>query len=325
MPECLSLVAEISRAHERIAPFIRETYLQFSPFYSELTGASVYFKCENLQLTGSFKLRGALNKYLSLTSSERQRGVVAASTGNHGKAVAYASRVANPESQCPCMIFAPTDADPLKLKAIRKMGADVQLSGFDCVEAESNAREFSANHSQTYISPYNDSDVIAGQGTIGLEICKQLERVDAVIGSVGGGGMLGGIASFVRDQFPDCKIIGCSPENSNVMIQSLAKGRLLDLPSTETLSDGTAGGVEAGSITFEVCQQHITHPVSVTETEIADCLVEFIDRQGMLIEGAAAVAIAALLRSSQQLAGKNVVVVLCGANISTQRLKSITS
>ncbi len=323
MSKCVELVAKISEAQKRIDPFVRETYLQHSAFYSELTGANVYFKCENLQLTGSFKLRGALNKYLSLTDSQRRLGVVAASTGNHGKAVAFATRIGNPETPRPCIIFAPQDADPIKLEAIGRLGAEVRLAGNDCVEAELRARDFSEQLSPTYISPYNDPIVVAGQGTIGIEICNQLEHVDAIIGSMGGGGMLSGIATFVKSRFPDCQIIGCSPKNSNVMIQSLAAGRLLDLPSTNTLSDGTAGGVESGSITFELCQQLITQTVSVSETEIANCLIQFIDNHGMLIEGAAAVAIAALLRSGEQLSGMNVVVVLCGANISSQRLMSI--
>lgn len=325
MPECLDLINAITQAKKRIAPFVRETYLQHSPFYSELTGANVYFKCENMQLTGSFKLRGALNKYLSLTDSERARGIVAASTGNHGKAVVFASRVANPQNNRRCTIFAPTDADPIKLGAIRSIGANVQMSGDDCVEAEIRAREFAEEHSQTYISPYNDPNVIAGQGTIGFEICEQLGKIDAVIGSVGGGGMLAGIASFVTNQFPDCQIIGCSPENSNVMIQSLAAGQLLDVPSSDTLSDGTAGGVEAGSVTFDLCKRLFTQTVSVTESKIAENLIQFIDAEGMLIEGAAAVAIAGLLRERDRLAGKNVVVVLCGGNISTIRLSKVVA
>ncbi len=162
--------------------------------------------------------------------------------------------------------------------------------------------------------------VLAGQGTIGLEICRQLEQVDAVIASPGGGGMICGISGFFQSRFPDCGIIGCSPVNSNVMIQSLSAGRILDLPSEETISDGTAGGVESGSLTFELCQQLLTETVSVTESEIAKNLIQFIDRENMLIEGAAAVAIATLLKKQDQLAGKNVVVVLCGANIGTQRL-----
>ena len=203
------------------------------------------------------------------------------------------------------------------------MGAEVRLAGSDCIEAELAAREFAGQEKCCYISPYNDPLVVAGQGTIGLEICNQLEQVDAVIGSMGGGGMIGGIASFVKSRFRDCQIIGCSPENSNVMIQSLAAGKLLDLQSDETLSDGTAGGVEAGSITFELCQQFVSETVSVSESEIADCLVQFIDHEGMLIEGAAAVAIAALLREQSQLANKNVVVVLCGGNIGAKRLATV--
>ena len=321
MPICVNLADEIAIAYKRIAPFIHETYLQHSAFYSELTGANVYFKCENLQRTGSFKLRGATNKYLSLAPEQQKRGVVAASTGNHGKAVAYAAK----QLKGTCTIFAPENADAIKLAAIKSLGAVVRQAGSDCIEAEAAARAFAEQENCVYISPYNDPLVIAGQGTTGLEICNQLEQVDAVIASVGGGGMIGGIASYVKSRFPNCQIVGCSPENSNVMIQSLAAGKLLDLPSEDTLSDGTAGGVEPGSVTFELCRQFITKTVSVTESEIANSLVEFINHEGMLIEGAAAVSIAALKREQKKLANKNVVVVLCGANIGTKRLSAVLS
>ena len=323
MSERANLIDEISQAQRLISSHVRETYLLHSQFYSELTGANVYLKCENLQITGSFKLRGALNKCLSLTRAQRKHGIVAASTGNHGKAVAYANKIANSGSESRCTIFAPKDADPIKLKSIRDFGANVHLAGDDCLESELLAKQFASENCQTYVSPYNDFKVVAGQGTIGFEICNQLDQIDAVIGSMGGGGMLSGIGSFVKDKFPSCEIIGCSPENSNVMIQSLSAGKLLDLPSQETLSDGTAGGVEPGAITFELCQKMITQTISVSELEIAKCLVQFVNNHSMLIEGAAAVAVAALLRIQNHLQGKNVVVVLCGANISAQRLASI--
>lgn len=310
---------EIETASERISGFIRKTYLQHSVFYSALTGANVYFKCENLQRTGSFKLRGATNKILSLSADEQRKGVVGASTGNHGKAIAHAvGRLGGT-----CTIFAPGNADESKLEAIRILGAEVIIAGTDSVEAEVAARKFSEEHSRVNISPYNDPDVVAGQGTIGIEICEQLDQVDAVFASVGGGGLIGGIASSVKHQFPNCQIVGCAPINSNVMFQSLAAGKILDAPSTETLSDGTAGGIEQDAITFELCKQ-ITTYVSVSESEIAHSLVQFIDSHGMLIEGAAAVPIAGLLRIRKELVGKNVVVVLCGANISVKKLAEVS-
>ena len=290
------LPGEIESASKRIAKVVHQTKLVHSRFYSELTGANVYFKCENLQTTGSFKIRGASNKFLS-TSADQRRMIVAASTGNHGKAVAMVAE----KYGANCRVFSPKNALPTKLEAIKRYGADVELAGDDCVEAELFAREFSSAHSVPYFSPYNDPVVVAGQGTIGIELCSQLEFVDAVFASVGGGGMLGGLAIPVRERFPDCDFVACSPENSCVMIKSLEAGRQLDIPSTETWSDGTAGGVEADSITFELCQRFITKTALVSEGEMAKEFCRFIDAHGMLIEGAAAVAIAGLIQHCKKL------------------------
>ncbi len=313
-------VAEwVAEAHRRIEPHVRRTYLEYSPTYSEMSGANVYFKCENLQHTGSFKLRGAINKCLSLSQTQRLKGVVAASTGNHGKAVAYAAkRLAGT-----AIVFVPENSEPSKVAAIRKLGAEVRIAGVDCVETERAAREFADQNGAVYVSPYNDPFTIAGQGTIGLELCEQLDQIDAVYASMGGAGLVTGISGYVKSRFPNCQVIGCSPENSKVMIDSLHAGRLLDLPSQETLSDGTAGGVEEGSITFSLCQRLVDRCVSVSEQEIRDSLLKFLELQSMLIEGAAAVAIASLMKTRESVQNKNVVVVLCGANIGIEKLAKV--
>ena len=313
------LADEVASARRRILDRVVCTPLMHSLQYSQRLGVNVYFKCENLQTTGSFKLRGATNKFLSLDSQQQQRGVVAASTGNHGRAVAHAAR----ESKTGCTIFAPTIADQDKLNAMRSLGAEIVLTGSDCIDAEAAAREEASKSGRCYISPYNDSVVVAGQGTIGLELCEQLERIDAIFVAVGGGGLISGVGAAVKQQHPDCVHVGCSPTNSNVMIQSLAAGKILDLPSDPTLSDATAGGVETGSVTFEYCQQLVDRTISVSESDIERCLAEFIDMHDMLIEGAAAVAIAALEQLASEFAGKNVVVILCGGNISEEKLAAI--
>ena len=315
------LQREIMMARQRISNFVRQTYLIESPFYNELISGRVFFKCENLQRTGSFKVRGAFNKVLSLPESIRKRGVVAASTGNHGKAVALVTS----SIKSPCHIFCPEDADPTKVSAIRRAGATVTQTGTDCVQTESAARSFAEENSFAYVSPYNDPFVIAGQGTIGLEIIEQLRhfglnKIDHVFASVGGGGLVSGIGAAIASRSPNTKIVGCSPANSNVMFQSLEVGSVLDAPSAATLSEGTAGGVEADSITFELCKSLLDYRLSVTEDEIVDSLCEFIDQHSMLIEGAAAVAIAGLKRLQNELRGKSVVVVLCGANIGSKTL-----
>jgi threonine dehydratase len=315
----MDIYCEVEQAEKRIRPYIRQTWLEPSPYFSELSGANVYFKCENLQHTGSFKVRGALNKILSLDQVERERGVVAASTGNHGMAVAFA--LANLGARG--LVFVPESAIQSKVEAIEQLGAAVRVFGSDGVEAEAKAREYAANNGLSYISPYNDPQIIGGQGTIGVELNRQLNTIDAVFVSLGGGGLASGIAGYLKRGQPELLAIGCSPENSQVMIQSVQAGEILDLPSLPTLSDGTAGGVESGSITFELCRDLVDDYVTVSEQEIAGSLYRFIREHRMLIEGSAAVAIAAFIKQAHIFAGKNVVIVLCGANIGLETLSDL--
>ena len=315
----MDIAAEVVAAKKAIGPYIRETYLEHSPFYSRMTGAQVHFKLENLQHTGSFKLRGAMSKLLSLTADEKRRGVVTASTGNHGAAFAYGlSKVKGTG-----LVFVPENASPTKVAAIERLGAEVRHFGNDSGETEAYARQYAAENQMTHLPPYNDIKVIGGQGTIGYELAKQLDRIDAAFVALGGGGMISGIAGYLKSVNPAVHIIGCSPENSQVMIQSVKAGRILDLPSLPTLSDGTAGGIEPGSITLEFCRDLVDDFITVTEDEIKDSLREFMQTQHMLIEGSAAVAVAACKKEAGRFPGQNVVVVICGGNISTETLKEI--
>ncbi len=313
------VLREVLRAELRIRPYIRETPLDRSEYLSELGGANVFCKLENLQYTGSFKARGAMNKLLALSPEERERGVIAASTGNHGAAVARSAGVLGVSA----IVFVPEGTDRSKVDAVRRLGGEVRFHGNDCVESEVFARRYAAEHGMTYVPPYNDMQVVGGQGTIGVEIARQLDEVDVVFAALGGGGMISGIAGYLKAVKPGVRIIGCSPENSQVMIQSVKAGRILDIPSLPTLSDGTAGGVEEGSITFDLCRGLVDDYVTVTEEEIRDALRAFMDAHHMLIEGAAAVAVASFLKTKDQFRGKNVVVVICGANISAGRLKEV--
>ena len=312
-------VNEIQRAGQRIRPHIRRTYLVPSRYYSQLTGASVFFKCENLQHTGSFKARGALNKLLSLSPAEIAQGVVSASTGNHGAAVAFAAT----KVQARALIFVPEGAAVSKLAAIERLGGEVRVHGLDSVEAERFARRYAEEHDMAFVSPYNDPQVVGGQGTIGLELAEQLPQVDAVFASVGGGGLIAGIAVAMKHFGPETCIVGCWPENSQVMLQSIRAGQILDLPSEPTLSDGTAGGVEPGSITFPLCRDLIDDYETVSESEIARHMRQFMTAHHQLIEGSAAVPIAALVKRGQEFAGQNVAVVLCGANIDLGKLRGV--
>ena len=313
----MELLKEILRAESRIRPFIKHTPLERSLPLSRAAGAEVYLKMENLQHTGSFKARGAMNKMLTLQPPEREKGVVAASTGNHGAAVAFAAGKLGIRST----VFVPTGASRTKVEAMQRLGAEVCFHGEDSLESEIHARSFAEGNGQTYISPYNDIDVVAGQGTIGVEIAQDLAQVDRVFVSLGGGGMIAGIACYLKVINPGVRMVACSPENSCVMIESLKAGRILEMESKPTLSDGTAGGVEAGAITFELCRDLIDECVLVSEEEIAAAMRSFIESHHLLIEGSAAVAVAALTKSGAGF--RNNVVVLCGGNVSLATLKCI--
>lgn len=316
----MDLPSQIADAYRRIGLHIRETYCEHSRFYSQNSGANVFLKLENLQHTGSFKVRGALNKILSLDKVSLERGVVTASTGNHGAAVAFSASLVGIDAT----VFVSKSASGSKIESIRRLGAEVKEFGEDPVEAENRARQFALETKCAYVPPYNDIEVVAGQGTIGLELHRQLKDIDAVFVALGGGGLISGVGVYLKALNPNVEIIGCSPENSKVMIQSLELGELRgDLPSLPTLSDGTAGGIEEGSITFDLCRKFVDRSATVSEGEIAKSLVEFMDTHHMQIEGAAAVAVAAFEKEAERYKGKNVVLIICGANIGAKTLATV--
>jgi threonine dehydratase len=293
--------------------------MEYSPYFSALTGADVWLKLENLQITGSFKLRGAFNKLLSMSRDEAAVGCVTASSGNHGAAVAYAMNKLGIKG----VVFVPETASSTKVDAIRRAGAEVQLFGADGLDTEEHARQYAIDHAMTYVSPYNDADVVAGQASCGVEIAKQVDAVDALFAAVGGGGLIAGVAGFLRSVQPRMQVIGCQPAASPVMAASAKAGRLLDMPTQPTLSDGTAGGIEAGAITFDLCQELVDDYVLVSEEEIAVAMREFIDAHHMLLEGAAGVALAGLTQLGERYRGRDVVVIICGANINRETLDRI--
>ncbi|MEM7117291.1 MAG: threonine/serine dehydratase [Chloroflexota bacterium] len=315
----MDLEKEVLRAALRLKGNVRQTRLEHSPYFSQLIGGNVYFKLENLQVTGSFKARGAMNKLLSLSPEQRPLGAVAASSGNHGAAVSYGLNRLGMAGT----VFVPEIASPVKVDAIRSYGADVGFHGHDSGVTEIFARQYAADNDMVYVSPYNDPLVVAGQGTIGLEIANELDSVDAVFVSLGGGGLISGIAGYLKAVQPDVQMIACSPDHSKVMAKSVAAGEILDLESLPTLSDGTAGGVEPGAITFDLCSQLLDAFPIVSEVEIASAMRLFMEKHHMLIEGAAGVAIAAFLQRMEQLKGKTAVIVICGANIGLDTLKSV--
>lgn len=306
------LVNDIATAEARIRPYIYETPLEESLILSEQTGAHVFLKCELLQRTGSFKFRGALNKVLSLSEAERAKGVIAASTGNHGQGVALAAKIVG----IPATIYVPHDASPMKLKSIQSLAAQVEICDGDCLAAEIQARNVAENEGRVFISPYNDQTVIAGQGTIGLELLRQNKNLDAVFVSVGGGGLISGIASYLKQKSPATQIIGCYPEKAPVMYECIKAGKIIPVAEQPTLSDATSGNLEPGSITFPLCRDLIDHHVLVSENEIKQAIRLLAETERIIVEGAAGVALAAFLKMAASLRGKNVAIVLCGRNIN---------
>jgi len=313
------LPADIVLAANRIAAHVRETPLEYSPFFSDLTGARVWFKLENLQHTSSFKLRGAFNKLLTMSDEQRARGCVAASSGNHGAAVAWAMEKLKVDG----IVFVPQHTSSTKVDAIRRAGAEVRFHGDDGLDTEKHAREFARQHDMEYLSPYNDIAVVVGQGTCGVEIARQLPELDAVFVAVGGGGLITGVGTFLKSVNPRVDIVSCQPAASAVMTESVTAGKILEITSEPTLSDGTAGGIESNAITFDLCRQLIDRFVVVAEDDIAAAMRDFMDSHHMLLEGAAGVAIAGLLASKEQCVDKNVVVIVCGGNISRETLQQV--
>ena len=304
---------EILAAASRIAPFVRLTPLE----YSAETGA--YLKLEHLQHTGSFKFRGASNKIALLTPEQAAAGVVTASNGNHGLGVAAASKARGIAAE----VFVSAQVSPAKAKRIEALGARLHSAGEDPLTAELAARSAAADSGRVFISPYNDYDVMAGQGTIAIELEQQLPQLDAVFVAVGGGGLIGGIGSYLKAVSPHTQIIGCWPGHSPVMLRCLEAGSIVEVEELPTLSESTAGGLEPESVTFDVCRQVIDRGVLVTEREILDAMRLLLETEHWVAEGAAGVALAAYLKEASRWRGKRVAVIICGRNVSPGVLHAV--
>jgi threonine dehydratase len=313
------LAERVARAAERVMPYVRRTPLDYSMRFSNDSGANVWMKLENLQHTGSFKLRGAFNKLLSLTEDQRNGGCVVASSGNHGAAVARAMA----ELGVKGIVFVPEQTSSTKVGAIRESDVEVRFFGTDGLDTEIHARQYAERNDMQYISPYNDADVVAGAGTCGVEIAESLPEVDAVFVAVGGGGLISGVGAYLKSLRSEVSVVACQPEASPVMTRSVEAGRILELHSDPTLSDGTAGGIEAQAITFDLCRSLADDYVLVSEKQIANAMRTFIDAHHMLLEGAAGVALAGLCARADQYRDKNVVVIVCGGNISRETLRQV--
>ncbi|MCH8905572.1 MAG: threonine/serine dehydratase [Candidatus Heimdallarchaeota archaeon] len=311
----------VEEAYDRIQSHIFRTPLKFSNWLSK-KGTSVYLKLENLQHTGSFKLRGALSKLTSLSEVELQKGIITASTGNHGLDTAYSLDKLKLKGS----IFLPENVIKSKLVKLKKFTSDLEFHGQDGVQTEAKAKQTSQENNIPYISPYNDLQVIYGQGTIGIEIREQLKDIDYVFVTVGGGGLISGIGGYLKSLNHDITIVGCQPLNSPVMYESIKAGEIVDIKSTETISDGSAGGIEKGSITFGLVKSFVDKFVLVTEEEIEKSIVDLLQEDNVLAEGAAGVAVASFLRfcSDNQISG-NIVIIVCGGNIGLNKVKQLIS
>ena len=301
---------------DNIKNYIEKTPLKHSERLSKETNSNIFLKLENLQKTGSFKARGALNKILNISSTEK---VVAASSGNHGAAVSYALSKKNMIGT----IYVPKNVKKSKVKNIESFGSKVIKFGDDCLDAENEAIRLCKENNLTFVSPYNDYDIISGQGTIGVEILEQNSNIDTVFITVGGGGLISGISSYIKSINPDIKVIGCSPINSSIMINSIKEGKIVNTESKDTLSDGSAGGVEEGSITFNMCKELIDDFCLISEEEIVLQIKNALNIDKMRIEGSAAVAIASAIKMKSHIENKNVAIIICGGNIGSDTLNKI--
>jgi threonine dehydratase len=314
-----ALAREAAQRTRACAPALQQHVLRTSLTALATPGdgdAELLVKNEHLQHTGSFKVRGALAKLLAVGTAERARGVVAASSGNHGLGVAYALAAVGGRGT----VFVPEGASPIKVAAIRHLGTEVVHRGRETGETEALARRYADGNGLVYVSPYNDLDVIAGQGSIGLELIDQAGELDAVVVSVGGGGLVAGIAATLKSRAPHVRVVGASPANDAAMAASVRAGHVVGIDPRPTISDGTAGGIEPGAVTLPLCTELVDEWVLVDELDIRAALRQFLDTQHQLIEGAAAVAVAAALRLAPNLPGRRVAVVSCGANISAETL-----
>ncbi len=325
-----AIAEEVLRAVGPVSKYTLRTPVARSAQLSKLSGADVYVKLESEQVTGSFKARGAVHKVHSMvaaSASGKLPHITTASTGNHALAVTRAVRLLAPESTFE--IFVPANASPAKLEALAAAGAKVTKStSNDCERAEVEARQAAESCGGVFVSPYNDVQVAAGQGTIAVELLEQLRDLQCVLVPVGGGGMIAGIAAYIKHVAPHVQVIGCQPVHNACMYASLQAGRILgdgEFENGATWSDGTAGGIEAGAITVQACKECVDDWLLVEEDAIEGAMVRFMREQHKIIEGSAGVALAAFECNAARFAGQTVAIVCCGSNLPMAKVASLAA
>ena len=310
---------DVVKARKTQNEVIRKTSLTFSETFSKICGANVYLKNEYEQKTGSFKIRGAYYKIKSLTDEERSKGVVAASAGNHSQGVAFASYIEN----IPCTIVMPKTASPAKVSATKGYGAKVVLEGITYDESWMHAQKIAADTNATIIHAFDDSHVIAGQGVIGLEIMEQLPNVDEIYVPIGGGGLVAGIITALKEKYPKVKIIGVESSAYPAMKKSLENNSLETVIGSTTIADGISVKTP-GRLTFEIVKDKIDKIVTVDDSDIINAMFLLMERSKAVVEPAGAVALAYILKHNPE-SGKNVVPIICGGNIDMYLLGQIVS
>ena len=312
-------LSDIEAARDRIDGVVRHTPLEYSYTFSEWTGADVHLKLENFQRTGAFKIRGAMNRITTLTDEQRSAGVVTASAGNHAQGVALAATRAGVDSK----IVMPEHAPISKVKATRRYGGEVVLFGADYDEAQAKAHEIEAEEGRTYVHAFDDEYVMAGQGTIGLEIIEDCPEVETVIVPIGGGGLISGIATAIKAIEPDVRVIGVQAEGASSVVESLRKGEIHQIEAVDTVADGIATR-SVGEKPFEIIRERVDEVVTVSDAEIALALTVLLEREKALVEGAGAVALAALLSGAIDYEpDETIVPALCGGNIDLNVLTTV--
>ena len=312
-------LADVEAARPRVDEVARRTPLEYSHTFSKMTGAAVHLKLENFQRTGSFKIRGAMNRITTLSEDEQAAGVVTASAGNHAQGVALAATRAGVDST----IVMPKHAPIAKVKATRDYGGRVVLHGADYDEAQGRAHDIEAEEARTYVHAFDDEFVMAGQGTIGLEIVEDCPEVETVVVPIGGGGLVSGISTAVKGLDPDVRVVGVQAEGASSAAASLEKGSVHRIDSVDTIADGIATR-SVGERTFEVIRDRVDEVVTVSDEEIALALTLLLERSKTLVEGAGAVVLAALLSESFEYTDDEVVVpVLSGGNVDMNDLTTV--
>lgn len=309
---------DVYSARKRVQVWARRTPMELSRPLSKICGGKVWLKLENYQVTGSFKIRGATNKLLSLSEEERKRGVVTSSSGNHAQGVAYAAR----ELGVKATVVVPELTPKVKIDAIKEYGVNLIVEGREYMDSERLARRIERDEGLTFVSPYNDLDLIKGQATVALEMVEDQPDLDVVLVPVGGGGLASGVASVYK-LATDSTVIGVQSVASPVMYECIRKGHIHDIPLMDSYAEGLHGGLEEGSVTYEICRDLIDSWIILEENAILEAIGFMLHSHHMLVEGAAAVGPAAVMTDPGRFKDKNVGVVISGGNLSEDALRKI--